>query len=84
YPGFVSTAMREHAVGPDGKPLGSSPVREAEVMTPETCARQTLAAMASRRRERVMTLRGKVGAWIKLVAPGVVDRVARRAIEQGR
>lgn len=84
YPGFVSTEMRTHAFGPDGRPLASSPVREAEVMTPEECARQTVAAMASRRRERVMTLRGRVGGWIKLIAPGVVDRVARRAIEQGR
>jgi short-subunit dehydrogenase len=63
--------------------LGSSPVRESEVMTPEECARQTLAAMAGRRRELIMTLRGKVGAWVKLIAPGVVDRIARRAIEQG-
>lgn len=84
YPGFVSTAIRAHAFGPDGRPLASSPVRESEVMTPEECARQIVAAMASRRRELIMTLRGKVGAWIKLVAPGVVDRIARRAIEQGR
>lgn len=84
YPGFVSTDIRKHAFGPDGRPLAASPVREAEVMTPEECARQTIAAMASRRRELIMTLRGKVGAWIKLIAPGVVDRIARRAIEQGR
>jgi short-subunit dehydrogenase len=84
YPGFVSTAIRSHAYGPDGRFLGESPVRESEVMTPEECARQSIRAMASRRRELIMTMRGKVGAWIKLVAPGVVDRVARRAIEQGR
>lgn len=84
YPGFVSTGIRERAYGADGQPLRASPVREAEVMTPEECARQIIAAMASRRRELIMTLRGKVGAWIKLVAPGVVDRIARRAIEQGR
>lgn len=84
YPGFVSTGIRERAFGGDGKPLGTSPVREAEVMTPEECARQIVDAAAARRRERIMTLRGKVGAWLKLVAPGVVDRIARRAIEQGR
>jgi short-subunit dehydrogenase len=84
YPGFVSTGIRQRAYGPDGQPLRASPVREGEVMTPEECARQTIAAMASRRRELIMTMRGKVGAWIKLIAPGVVDRIARRAIEQGR
>ena len=84
YPGFVSTDIRRHAYGPDGRMLDSSPVRESEVMTPEECARQIVQAMSARRRELIMTLRGKVGAWIKLIAPGLGDRIARRAIEQGR
>jgi short-subunit dehydrogenase len=84
YPGFVSTGIRSHAFGPDGRMLDSSPVKESEVMTPEECARQSIDAMAARKRELIMTMRGKVGAWIKLIAPGVVDRIARRAIEQGR
>jgi hypothetical protein len=25
----------------------------------------------------VMTLQGKLGIWVKLVAPGVVDRIVR-------
>ncbi|HEX8691706.1 MAG TPA: SDR family oxidoreductase [Longimicrobium sp.] len=86
YPGFVATEIRERAFGPDGRPLGAgnSPVREREVMDAAECARQTLVAAARRRRELIMTLRGKVGAKLKLVAPGLVDRIARRAIEQGK
>jgi short-subunit dehydrogenase len=86
YPGFVSTGIREHAFGPDGAPLGAgnSPVREAEVMTPEECARQILNAAAARRRELVMTLRARVGAWLKMFSPALVDRIARRAIERGK
>jgi NAD(P)-dependent dehydrogenase (short-subunit alcohol dehydrogenase family) len=84
YPGFVATGIRERAFGPDGQPLGNSPVREAEVMDVETCARLILRAAGERRRELVMTRRGKVGMWLKLLAPGLVDRIARRAIEQGR
>lgn len=84
YPGFVSTGIRTRAYGPDGQPLVANPVHEAEVMTPEECARQTVAAMAGRRREVVMTARAKVGQWIKLIAPGVVDRIARKTIERGR
>ncbi|HEY0779222.1 MAG TPA: SDR family oxidoreductase [Gemmatirosa sp.] len=83
YPGFVATGVRRHALGPDGRPLGASPVREAEVMSAEACARITLRAAARRRREVVMTARAKVGQWLKLVAPGVTDRIARRAIERG-
>ncbi len=53
-------------------------------MTAEECARIMINAIARRQREEVMTLRGKLGQWLKLFAPGAVDRVARRAIEQGR
>jgi hypothetical protein len=50
----------------------------------EECARITLEAIESRRREVVMTVRGKMGMFLKLLAPGLVDRIARRAIEKGR
>ena len=84
YPGFVTSEIRERAFGADGQPLQKSPVREAEVMTAEECARIMIKAIARRQREEVMTLRGKLGQWLKLIAPGAVDRVARKAIEQGR
>lgn len=84
YPGFVATEVRERALGPDGKPPGKSPVQEARVMCVEECARLIVAAVAKRRRELIMTLRGKVGQWLKLISPGLVDRIARRAIDKGR
>jgi short-subunit dehydrogenase len=71
-------------VGADGQPLKKSPVREAEVMTAEECARIIIKAIARRKREEVMTLRGKLGLWVKLIAPGLVDRMARKAIEEGK
>jgi len=84
YPGFVSTGIRENASGPDGKPIAVSPVKEGEVMGVEECARIIVAAMETRKREVIMTARGKIGLWLKLVAPGVIDRIAKRAIETGR
>jgi short-subunit dehydrogenase len=84
YPGFVSTGIRENATGPDGKPIAVSPVKEGEVMSVEECARVTLEALETRRREVIMTFRGKMGMFLKLVAPGLVDRIARNAIEKGR
>ncbi len=84
YPGFVATEVRQRALGPDGKPLGKSPVREDKVMTVERCARLIAQAAAQRKREFVMTLRGRLGLWLKLIAPGLVDRFARKAIEGGR
>ncbi len=49
-------------------------------MPVDVCARQIIDAMAARRRELVMTTRGKVGLWLKLVAPSLVDRMAKAAL----
>jgi len=84
YPGFVSTGIRENAAGPDGKPIKVSPVKEGEVMSAGDCARRIVVAMERREREVVMTARGKMGLWLKLLAPAMIDRIAKRAVEQGR
>jgi len=84
YPGFVATGIRENATGPDGMPIMVSPVREGEVMSVEDCVRRIVRAIERREREVVMTARGRMGLWLKLVAPALVDRIARRAVEKGR
>jgi short-subunit dehydrogenase len=84
YPGFVSTGIRENATGPDGKAIKVSPVKEGEVMGVEECARIIVKAIETRKREVIMTARGKIGLWLKLIAPSLIDRIAKRAIEEGR
>jgi short-subunit dehydrogenase len=83
-PDFVATETRERAFGADGKPLGKSPVQEGKVMPADTCARLILKAAAGRRREAILSRRGKIGQWIKLAAPGLIDRIARRAVARGK
>ena len=90
YPGFVETAVRKWSVGPDGQPTGRNWPENARLMPVETCARVTLRATARRRRQVIMPPRSKVmlpvgGALevVKAIAPGVIDRIARRTIEQG-
>ena len=41
-----------------------------------------LRAMERRQRELVMTGRGRLGLWLKLIAPGLVDRLAERAVRE--
>ncbi|MGZ5573371.1 MAG: SDR family oxidoreductase, partial [Usitatibacter sp.] len=84
YPGFVATGIRENATGPDGKPIMVSPVKEGEVMSVEDCSRRIVRAIERREREVVMTARGRIGMWLKLIAPSLIDRIARRDIERGR
>jgi len=83
YPGFVSTGIRENATGPDGKPIRIDPLDPAKVMSVAECARQILVAVHRRSRDLVMTPRGKLAQWLKVLAPGLVDRIARRTIERG-
>ena len=83
YPGFVSTEVRERAFGGDGKPLGKSHVQEEKVMAVEKCAKLIIDASAKRKRELVMTARAKVGMWIKLICPKLVDKISAKAIEKG-
>jgi hypothetical protein len=59
-------------------------VREDEVMTAEECARLMVRAMERRQRMLVMSLKGRLGRWVKLVAPGLVDRMAAAAVRKGR
>ena len=83
-PYFVQSEIRRRALAGDGRPLASSPVRETEVMSAEECARQIVKAMQHRRRMLVMTLKGRVGQWVKLAAPALVDRMAERAVKAGK
>ncbi|MEW6690651.1 MAG: SDR family oxidoreductase [Pseudomonadota bacterium] len=82
FPGVVATGIRIHGYGPDGKPLGKSMLKEENAMPVEECARQIIAAIAARRRELVMTLQAKVGLWVKLAAPELVDRMALRVVKK--
>lgn len=82
-PDFVATGIREHAFGPDGQPLGKSPVQESKVMAADECARQILEGAWARKRELIMSPRGRLGQWLKLLAPELVDRIARKAIDRG-
>jgi short-subunit dehydrogenase len=83
-PDFVATEIRERAFGPDGRPLKTSPVQEGKVMTAETCARLILQGAARRERELILSGRGKLGLWLKLLAPSLIDRIARKAIAEGK
>jgi short-subunit dehydrogenase len=84
YPGFVATDIAERALGPDGKPLGTRPVNKNAIMSVEECARQTVQAVAERKREVIMTRRARLGMLLKAIWPDIVDRFAESGIKRGR
>jgi short-subunit dehydrogenase len=81
-PDFVRSEIHRRALGPDGAPLGVSPMQESRIMTAEECARLIVGAMQRRQRLLVTSPRGRLVRWARLVAPGLVDRLAARAIRE--
>jgi short-subunit dehydrogenase len=81
-PDFVVTEIHKRAIGPDGEPLGESPMKQSKIMTAEDCARRIVRAIGKRERLVLMSARGRLGRWLKLLAPSLIDRIAERAIRQ--
>ena len=80
YPGLVATEIRRHGLNGKGHTAGVSGLVETGAMPVDECARQIVRAIQGRRRELVMTAKGRIGLWLKLLAPGWVDNQARRTL----
>lgn len=84
YPGVVATEIRRRGFDALGRPAGASGLDEQGAMSVETCAGLILDAAIARRREVVMSTKGRLGRWLKLIAPELVDRLARKALRKDR
>ncbi|MET0335454.1 MAG: SDR family oxidoreductase [Rhizobacter sp.] len=82
YPGVVATDIRYRGFNAAGHAAGKSGLDEQGAMSVETCARLIVDGSEARRREVVMTLKGKLGRWMKLLAPGLVDKLALKVLKQ--
>jgi short-subunit dehydrogenase len=81
FPGVVATKIRHHGFDADGRQPGTSALKEDDAMPVEECARLIIAGMNRREREVVMTFKGKMGRFLKLVAPGLVENLALAALK---
>lgn len=79
-PGFVATGIRARALGSDGRPLGESHRDEVGDMDAATCARRIVRAMERREREVMMMPRARLAMVVKALVPGVLDRMALKAM----
>jgi len=84
-PYFVRSEIHRRASGPDGQPLGASPMQEDKIMTAEECAAITVAGMERRQRLVITNWRGgRLSRLLRIFAPGVVDGLARKAVREGK
>jgi NAD(P)-dependent dehydrogenase (short-subunit alcohol dehydrogenase family) len=76
-PSWVVTGFHEAMLGKDGVPKGARgrTIYSNRTMTAERCAAITLRAAEIRRRE-VLIGPGLLAAWLRLLAPGLVDWIA--------
>ena len=81
-PDFVVSEIHKRAIGPDGQPLGNSPMQQSKIMTAAECAARIVRAIEKRERLVLMSTRGQLGRWLKILAPSWIDRIAARAIRE--
>lgn len=82
YPGVVDTQIRYHGFNAKGQAAGVSGLKEDGAMSVKTCAALIIEGMTLREREVVMTFKGKMGRFLKLIAPGLVERLAWAAVKK--
>ncbi|MCF1426754.1 MAG: SDR family oxidoreductase [Shewanella sp.] len=82
YPDFVLSEIHKRALDAQGNPLGNSPMQQDKLMTAQQCAQLMVPAILSRQRDLLTSTRGKLGKWLKILWPSMLDRIAIKAIEQ--
>ncbi len=81
-PDFIQSEIHRRALGGDGQALMKSPLQKNNIMSAQACAEMIVKAMEQRRRLLITSFRGRLGRWLKLLAPGLVDRIAKSAIDK--
>ena len=81
-PDFVQSEIHQRSLGSDGKPLGRLLQDHGKYLSAEACADLIVKAMARRKRLVVTSARGKLGRWVKLCFPQVIDWMARKGVEE--
>jgi short-subunit dehydrogenase len=83
YPDIVVTEFAANIIGENGQRVGEEAARDFytdKMMSAETCARMILDAAARRKREVIMSMRGRLLGLIMVIAPRLVDRLASKRL----
>ena len=82
YPGVVATEIRYRGFNAQGAAAGKSGLDESGAMSVQECARLIREGTDRRERDIVMSFKGKLSRWMKLLAPRLVDRLALKALNK--
>jgi len=79
-PGYTDTEIRGTALDASGMPRGERGMTRGDVMSATQVAERILHAVATRRRETVLTIGGRFMVWLNRLLPALADRVAARVV----
>ena len=74
-PGFTASDIRLHALVADGSEQGVSPREEKKMMSPEFVAHWVLKGIRKRKRNKIMTVSGRLIALLQRIFPKTVDYI---------
>ncbi len=78
-PGFIRTNISVNALTGDGSPQGTMDEAQAHGMPPDACAWKIIAAVEKGKSEVYIGGKELMGVYIKRFAPGLFDRIIRKA-----
>jgi hypothetical protein len=82
YPGVVATGIRHRGFNAQGQAAGKSGLDERGRDERRGVRAPDRRGHRARRRDIVMSAKGKLGRWLKLIAPAMVDRMALKALNR--
>ncbi len=74
--GFTKSEIRKKALTANGKEQGYTPRNEEKMMMPEDVAKEIIKAIKKRKRNKILTLEGKLLALFQRIIPRIVDSQA--------
>lgn len=74
-PGFTASNIRNAALDKHGKAQAETPLEESKLMSADEVAERVMAAIAARKRTRIMTFQGKLTVWMNKWFPALTDRL---------
>lgn len=76
-PGFTRSNIRNAALNEHAEAQGESPLDESSLMSAEECAQHILTAIKKRKRNLVLTFKGKQTVFLNKFFPSLTDRLTR-------
>ena len=77
-PGFTRSNIRNAALNSKAQAQGETPLNEAELMSPEECAKHILKAIEKKKRTLVLTFTGKQTVFLNKFFPSLTDKFTKK------